>query len=151
MSWMLRPGAPWKAWAATYVPAAEFITRRGSVLRARQVPRTLGTIRWYFTAHNPDPANTGLLGGVGAAGFCSGKGRIAGTVTVAGTPVARPVFLHHARSMRPVQSTRSAALDGAYEFRRIDEAQEYVVLARDDAGRLYNVTGADFVVPVLMD
>lgn len=89
-----------------------------------------------------------VYGGAKLGAF-AGNGKIAGTVKIAGAPVQRPVYLHAAHSMQLVAETDSEA-DGSYIFPNIREELEYVVLARDVSGRLYNVTGADFIVPVPM-
>ena len=66
-----------------------------------------------------------------------GTGTIYGTTKTKGTPnqptMARVVLLHQ-RSKLPVRETWSDPVTGYYEFRGINPAYDYIVLAEDVAG-----------------
>lgn len=75
-----------------------------------------------------------------------GAGRIYGSTKIRGTPTDQPmrarVLLLHQRSKLPVRQTWSDALTGAFEFRGMDSAQEFLVLAEDAAGQLRPVAAS---------
>lgn len=78
-----------------------------------------------------------------------GRGRIAGTLKVEDVATRRRVRLLNARDLRLVRQIFSG-LDGRYEFTRIDETREYLVLAQDDYYRAHDAVVHDRIVPELM-
>lgn len=82
----------------------------------------------------------------------SGRGRIAGTVKVKGTPnvpTKRRVRLLRDRDFLLVRETWSDPVTGAYAFHEIDERYTYSVIADDYEGNFRAVL-ADRVVPEVM-
>lgn len=82
----------------------------------------------------------------------SGRGRIAGTVKVKGTPnvpTKRRVRLLRDRDFLLVRETWSDPVTGAYAFHEIDERHTYTVIADDYEGNFRAVL-ADRVVPEVM-
>ena len=78
-----------------------------------------------------------------AAGF-TGDGQISGTVAVSGAPAQRRVVLFDHRTMRPLASTWSDPVTGAYSFSGLALNKKYLVVC-DDYTRTYNAAVADWV------
>jgi hypothetical protein len=81
--------------------------------------------------------------------YWSGKGQIAGTTKIKGTPdvpVSRRVRLFDLKTGILVRETWSDPATGVYEFVDIDPAREYLVVAHDHT-RTYNAAVADLVTP----
>jgi len=71
-------------------------------------------------------------------------GVISGTVAVSGVPAHRRVVLFHHRSLKPVASTWSDPVTGAYTFTGLNPAGKYLVVC-DDYTQTYNAAVADWV------
>ena len=74
-----------------------------------------------------------------------GEGSIAGTVAVSGVPASRLVVLFDHYTMRPIASTWSDPVTGAYLFSGLALNRKYLVVC-DDYTRTYNAAVADWVV-----
>ena len=73
-----------------------------------------------------------------------GEGSIAGTVAVSGVPASRLVVLFDHYTMRPIASTWSDPVTGAYLFSGLALNRKYLVVC-DDYTRTYNAAVADWV------
>ena len=71
-------------------------------------------------------------------------GQISGTVAVSGAPAQRRVVLFDHRTMRPLASTWSDPVTGAYSFSGLALNKKYLVVC-DDYTRTYNAAVADWV------
>jgi hypothetical protein len=81
-----------------------------------------------------------------------GSYQVAGTVAESGTPntpLHRQVFLLRERGLKPIRSTWSDPLTGAYSFDNISGDYQYTVLSYDYA-RNYRAVVADNITPVPM-
>ena len=78
-----------------------------------------------------------------AAGFI-GNAQISGTVAISGVPASRLVVLFDHYTMRPLASTWSDPVTGAYLFTGLALNRKYLVVC-DDYTRTYNAAVADWV------
>lgn len=81
-----------------------------------------------------------------------GRGRVAGTVKVKGSPnyaVKRYVLLMREKDFMIIRATWSDPTTGAYEFTYVDHTQRYTVLTMDYEHN-YRAVVADNLVPELM-
>ena len=74
-----------------------------------------------------------------------GQGSISGTVAVSGVPASRLVVLFDHYTMRPLASTWSDPVTGAYLFTGLALNRKYLVVC-DDYTQTYNAAVADWVV-----
>lgn len=75
-----------------------------------------------------------------------GDGYISGVVTINGQPAERIVYLFDPGFLSVIRAVVSDSATGAYDFRPIDRARDYVVMSRDYKA-VYNAVVADRVRP----
>jgi len=78
-----------------------------------------------------------------AAGFI-GNAQLSGTVAISGVPASRLVVLFDHYTMRPVASTWSDPVTGAYSFTGLALNKKYLLVC-DDYTQTYNAAVADWV------
>ncbi|TXT38834.1 MAG: hypothetical protein FD135_2625 [Comamonadaceae bacterium] len=108
----------------------------------------------YGTPRHDDPVHLSVESGsvkdliTGVLG--TGRGRVLGHVKkVPGTPVYRKVRLFRERDGLLIRELWSDPVTGAYDFRFVDELQQYTVNSYDHTGTNNGVIGSN-ITPELM-